>query len=123
MLLSKENRDRFDGKGIKYEDAGIGTLRVNKVPYSLNIPIGGNTPPKMNFIEYSVKWDKNTIQYENTRCLFKGIVYLLIPLTSISLNAGELPKLKVSQNGRFIVTEKGEPFFCLGIQRGRFFII
>lgn len=48
------------------------------------------------------------------RCLFKGIVYLLIPLTSISLNAGELPKLKVSQNGRFIVTEKGEPFFWLG---------
>jgi len=41
-------------------------------------------------------------------------VYLLIPLTSISLNAGELPKLKVSQNGRFIVTEKGEPFFWLG---------
>lgn len=63
--FAKENRDRFDGKGIKYEDAGIGTLRVNKVPYSLNIPIGGNTPPKMNFIEYSVKWDKNTIQYEN----------------------------------------------------------
>jgi hypothetical protein len=48
------------------------------------------------------------------RCLFKGIVYLLIPLTSISLNAGELPNLKVSQNGRFIVTEKGEPFFWLG---------
>jgi hypothetical protein len=65
FAYAKENRDRFDGNGIKYEDGSINTLRVNKVPYSLNIPIDGNTPPKMNFIEYSVKWDKNTIQYEN----------------------------------------------------------
>ena len=48
------------------------------------------------------------------RCFFKRIVYLLIASTFISLNAGELPKLKISQNGRFIVTEKGEPFFWLG---------
>jgi len=39
---------------------------------------------------------------------------LLIASTFISLNAGELPKLKVSQNCRFIITEKGEPFFWLG---------
>lgn len=40
-------------------------------------------------------------------------VLVALALASIS-NGAELPRLKVSENKRFLMTEKGEPFFWLG---------
>ncbi len=34
--------------------------------------------------------------------------------TSLSCSAAELPRLKVSENGRFLVTDSGQPFFWMG---------
>jgi len=41
-------------------------------------------------------------------------VCLLSLLATKSLQAAELPQLQVSKNGRFLVTDKGKPFFWLG---------
>ena len=41
-------------------------------------------------------------------------VCLLSLLAAKSLQAAELPQLQVSKNGRFLVTDKGKPFFWLG---------
>jgi hypothetical protein len=38
----------------------------------------------------------------------------LIAANIFNLNAAQLPRLRVSDNHRFIVTEQGEPFFWLG---------
>ena len=40
--------------------------------------------------------------------------YLILAFTGISALADPLPRLKVSDNRRFLVTENGEPFFWLG---------
>ena len=41
-------------------------------------------------------------------------VCLLSLLATKSPQAAELPQLQISANGRFLATEKGEPFFWLG---------
>ncbi|MGH7226082.1 MAG: DUF4038 domain-containing protein, partial [Gemmataceae bacterium] len=39
---------------------------------------------------------------------------LLFGLPTVHAEGRQLPKLKVSENRRFLITEKGEPFFWLG---------
>jgi len=41
-------------------------------------------------------------------------VTALLALSSAVVHAAELPALRVSENGRFFVTEEGKPFFWLG---------
>lgn len=43
-------------------------------------------------------------------CVVAVLTLLAVP----DLGGAELPRLKVSENGRFLVTEDGEPFFYLG---------
>src|SRR5271165_6016217 len=45
-----------------------------------------------------------------------GVVGLAVCLsaTTLSASAESLPRLKVSDNHRFLVTESGQPFFWLG---------
>lgn len=50
-------------------------------------------------------------QHDSVRCLVATAIAALIPLAS----AGEsLPRLKVSENRRFLMTDEGQPFFYLG---------
>lgn len=49
------NRNQFDGKGLKYSDIKTITKRITSVPYSFDITAGGNSPPKMLYIERAVK--------------------------------------------------------------------
>ncbi|MEJ2238994.1 MAG: DUF4038 domain-containing protein, partial [Gemmatimonadales bacterium] len=49
------------------------------------------------------------------RDVFKGFTLLVvILLSSVSPVQGQLPRLQVSDNGRYLVTEAGNPFFYLG---------
>jgi hypothetical protein len=51
----------------------------------------------------------------NTRPpVFRTFLALAIALGFLAARAADLPRLKVSENRRFIVTESGEPFFWLG---------
>jgi hypothetical protein len=43
-----------------------------------------------------------------------AVLLCLLALASVPAAARDLPRLKVSDNGRFLVTEKGKPFFWLG---------
>jgi hypothetical protein len=43
-----------------------------------------------------------------------AVVCLAVLLPTTSVAARDLPRLKVSDNGRFLVTEQGKPFFWLG---------
>jgi hypothetical protein len=54
---------------------------------------------------------KNSVHLLNGLCKWLGLV---LALGFVNLGVAGLPKLKVSENGRFIITESGEPFFWLG---------
>ena len=45
---------------------------------------------------------------------FKPFVFALTLILPLALQAAALPRLKVSDNHRFLVTEGGKPFFWLG---------
>ncbi len=45
---------------------------------------------------------------------FTTLALLMVGLLAQTANSATLPRLKVSDNQRFLVTEKGEPFFWLG---------
>ncbi|MCW8132277.1 MAG: hypothetical protein KIS92_18160 [Planctomycetota bacterium] len=46
-----ENRSRFDGKGVTYGETKTVTKEIDKLPYTFEIEVGGNSPPKMLAIE------------------------------------------------------------------------
>ena len=49
------NRTRWDGKGVTYGDTKIVTKEADKLPFTFEIEVGGNTPPKMLYIERALK--------------------------------------------------------------------
>jgi len=50
-----ENRKRWDGQGIAYGEARTVTKEVSSEPATWTIDVGGNTPPRMLYLEYAVK--------------------------------------------------------------------
>jgi hypothetical protein len=53
------NRTRFDGKGVRYGETKTVTKEVTSLPLTFDIEVGGNTPPKMLYLERSVR-DRTT---------------------------------------------------------------
>ena len=53
--VGPKKRDRYDGKGVKYGETKTVTKTVDTVPYSFDIEVGGNTPPKMISLTRAVK--------------------------------------------------------------------
>jgi len=49
-------------------------------------------------------------QHSSVRCLVAAAIAALVPLASA---AESLPRLKVSENRRFLTTDEGQPFFLL----------
>jgi len=48
-----ETRQRYDGKGVTYGEAKTMTKEIDKLPFTFEIEVGGNSPPKMLYIERS----------------------------------------------------------------------
>lgn len=55
-------------------------------------------------------------QHNSVRCLVAIAIGAPVPLASA---AESLPRLKVSENRRFLMTDEGQPFFYLGIPAAR----
>ncbi|MCS7166676.1 MAG: hypothetical protein RMI91_12995 [Gemmatales bacterium] len=53
--FATQPRQRFDGKGVTYGPVKTVTRVIESVPSSFVIEVGGNTPPKMLFLERSVR--------------------------------------------------------------------
>lgn len=49
-----ENRKRWDGKGVAYSAEKTATRSPSRLPETFTVEVGGNTPPKMLWIEYAV---------------------------------------------------------------------
>jgi hypothetical protein len=50
-----EKRDQYNGKGVTYGDLKTVTKEVTALPFTFDIDVGGNEPPKMAYIERVVK--------------------------------------------------------------------
>jgi hypothetical protein len=50
-----EKRNRYDGQGLKYGDVKTVTKEVTALPFTFEVQVGGNTPPKMISLERSVR--------------------------------------------------------------------
>lgn len=48
-------RNQYDGKNILYADAKTVTKEVTSLPFTFEIDVGGNTPPKMIGVERGIK--------------------------------------------------------------------
>ena len=46
-----ENRTRYDGRPVKYGPIKTVTREIDRIPYSFELDVGGNTPPKMIRLE------------------------------------------------------------------------
>jgi len=51
------NRPRFDGKGLTYSEEKKVARRITSLPCTFDITVGGNTPPKMLYLERAVRCD------------------------------------------------------------------
>ena len=49
------NRARWDGKGVTYAEVKTVTKEIGQLPFTFEIVVGGNTPPKMLSLERAVK--------------------------------------------------------------------
>jgi len=49
------NRKQFIGRDIEYAEQKVVSKDVDKAPFEFSINVGGNTPPKMDYIKYEVK--------------------------------------------------------------------
>ncbi|MGE3805584.1 MAG: transglutaminase domain-containing protein [Gemmataceae bacterium] len=47
-------RQRYDGNGVKYGEVKTVTKEITSLPYSFEIEVGGNTPPKMLALERKI---------------------------------------------------------------------
>ncbi len=54
-VANPEKRRLFDGKGITYGSLKTVTKEIKSVPYTFDIDVGGNTPPKMISLERSLR--------------------------------------------------------------------
>jgi hypothetical protein len=50
-----EKRKRYDGQGLSYGEVKTVTKEISTLPYSFDVQVGGNTPPKMISLERSLK--------------------------------------------------------------------
>ncbi|MBV8879006.1 MAG: hypothetical protein JO332_03475 [Planctomycetaceae bacterium] len=50
-----EKRKRYDGQGLSYGEIRTVTKEVSALPYTFEVQVGGNTPPKMISLERSLK--------------------------------------------------------------------
>ncbi len=50
-----DNRQRWDGTGITYNEPQIVTRSIDSLPATFEITAGGNTPPKMLYLERSLR--------------------------------------------------------------------
>lgn len=50
-----EKRNRYDGNGVKYGEVKTVSKEVTSLPYTFDISVGGNTPPKMVSLERALK--------------------------------------------------------------------
>ena len=49
-----ESRQRWDGRGVSYGSEKKNSKEVSSLPAAYTINVGGNTPPKMLYLEVSV---------------------------------------------------------------------
>src|SRR5262249_41752312 len=50
-----QKRQRFEGQGLTYGEPKTVTKEVTALPFTFDIEVGGNTPPKMVSLERSVR--------------------------------------------------------------------
>ena len=50
-----EKRKRYDGQGLSYGDVKTVTREISRLPFSFDVEVGGNTPPKMISLERAIK--------------------------------------------------------------------
>jgi len=50
-----EKRNRYDGNGLKYGDVKTVTKEAASLPFTFDVEVGGNTPPKMLSLERSIR--------------------------------------------------------------------
>ncbi|HZE96090.1 MAG TPA: hypothetical protein VE981_03605 [Planctomycetota bacterium] len=50
-----EKRNRYDGNGLKYGDVKTVQKEVTALPFTFDVQVGGNTPPKMISLERSLR--------------------------------------------------------------------
>jgi hypothetical protein len=50
-----EKRNRYDGNGVKYGEVKTVSKEVTSLPYTFDISVGGNTPPKMISLERALR--------------------------------------------------------------------
>ena len=50
-----EKRNRYDGNGLKYGEVKTVTKEAASLPFTFDVEVGGNTPPKMLSLERSVR--------------------------------------------------------------------
>lgn len=50
-----EKRNRYDGRGLTYGEVKTVTKEVTSLPFTFDVEVGGNTPPKMLSLERSLK--------------------------------------------------------------------
>jgi hypothetical protein len=50
-----EKRKRFDGQGLSYGEPKTLTKEISTLPFTFEVQVGGNTPPKMISLERSLK--------------------------------------------------------------------
>ena len=46
---------RYDGQGLKYGEVKTVTKEIASLPFTFDVQVGGNTPPKMISLERSLK--------------------------------------------------------------------
>jgi hypothetical protein len=49
------NRKRYDGQGLAYGETKTVRQEIASLPFSFEVQVGGNTPPKMISLERAIR--------------------------------------------------------------------